>query len=465
MDKEMVPDEKHSAVFIHTADETQPYVVGAVWLDSTVGVVGEIPCFMGVAGQFETVHDWFFRKLPSNVVFRSERVRGTLFSCHQFGWSERGHISIGKLRAGEAVLAERIGPLEDELRVAVFASRMDGLAEWTNLSSVGWEGEFVGEGAARRRRVTYTIERSDGLTWYQGGARMTLTTEWSPNSNSPDGGVYLDDAVVLKSKFSTPRPISEHLAEQWKFRALLQFVYGIPAAFRGHRIRDSRFPSRRSAGKTVDVETAAAICEGTVEEHSRPLLRRDALNWPILDFEKLSAQTLSRWARNYDEWQRAVLPTSAVLRRSDLFAEDRVISGSMSIEALGQLLGEADGERDTYGKSKRATVATAFYRTLAFVGVDATAVASKNSHLAWALANVYNRTKHADRGDFPEGPHLLVAGPLTLMLVRLAVLKMLVQDARVIDQFVSGWGFRQLFSDMNSRGVRADESGNFVTED
>lgn len=465
VDRAMVPDDKRTGVFLHTTDETKPYVVGALWLDGARGVTAEVPYLTGVLGQFETAREWFTRAVPANMLFRSHTLHGTLFGCHRTRWAERGFVSIGGFRATEMVLAERVGSIDDPLEVSVFTSRIDGLSDWTRLSSVDWTGEDVPGDGSPRRRITYTLEQSDGLSWLQGGARMTLTTDWNPVDGAPADGIHMDDAVVLKSKFRTPRPIADHLSEHWKFRSFLQMTYGVAASFRGHRVRDYRFPDLSLGGSVHGVETRAIICSATVDEEHRPPLGAHELDWPIVRIDDLDERVLSAWSANYESWKRIILPTSGVLRRSGLFAEDKVINASMSIEAIGDLLAATDGEEATYGKkTKRPTAATDYYRAMKFVGVSGDAVAEDLSHLAWALANTYNRTKHADRGDFPEPLHSVGAGRITLMLVRLVLLKMLMPESPAIARFVDGWAFRKMMKDLKDRGLRADASGEFVTK-
>ncbi|WP_285037672.1 hypothetical protein [Plantibacter sp. ME-Dv--P-095] len=466
MDKSMRPDDRRVGIFLHSSDDNEPFAVGTLWLDPDRGVTAEIPFFPNIQPQFTTPARWFADGPPENIHFRSEHLQVGMFGCTRSRVSSPMHIDVGGLRVRETVLTERTGPVEDPLTVSTFSSRIDGLTEWTRLSSVSWSGEQVAdERGSRRRRVTYVIEQAQGLSWAQGEARMSLNTTWRPKENAPRNGVHMEDDVVLRSKFSSPRPIADHLAEHRKFRDLLQFSYGIPASFRGHQVRDSRFPTLSAVGDVVAVESQDVFCSITVPEHFREPLGSNALSFPIVRIDDVTADTLTLWAHKYDALKRVIYPTSGVLRRSGLFAEDKVLNGAMSVEALGRLLPPAPGEAATFSKhSKRKTTATDFYRAMDYLGVDVSAIAGHRSHLAWAMANTYNRVKHADRGDFPEGVHSHVSGMLTLVLVRLALLKLLLPMSPAIQSFVDGWGFGQVVESIRQRGVRADALGEFVTE-
>ncbi|MEV4624895.1 hypothetical protein AB0J90_01205 [Micromonospora sp. NPDC049523] len=454
---------KHSGIFIHSENESAPFVVGTLWLDENRGVIAEIPYISSASDQFETPTRWFrVRKPPANLVFRTEDLEISLFGCTFSRAMSGSHLNIGGLRAREAVLHERIGEIDDPLTISVLGSQMDGLADWTRLSSVSWGSEWIQDEHGGRRRLNYTIERQDGLTWYQGEARMTLTSHWGPNDDTRSG-IHLDDVVVLLSKFRTPRPVADHLAEHRKFRDLLSLIYGTGAHFRKHEIRDRGFPFQTLDGKIHGAENHQVICAATIQDHYRPESSRNAHNFPILSISDVSSSTLSEWAMRYHDWRRLILPVAGVLRRSGLLVEEIVINTSMSIEAIGQKLGRMPNEQATYGSgANRPTTATYYYRTARAVGLDTSPISCPDAELSRALADIYNTIKHPDRGDFPNPIVTHFAGRIMLLLARLALMKLLLPDGAAVDRFVKSWTVRRVFEDMERNSVTVDASGRFV---
>jgi hypothetical protein len=460
MAKVLNPGEKHVGVLIHTEDENSPYVPAQLWLDAKFGVMAEVP-FMVNQPQFTAATRWFReRKPPQNLLFRGNKLNVSLFNCTFTRLTDGTYIGVSRVRAGEAVLHERVGAIDEPLLLTSLSSTIDGLADWSGLSSVRWDSEMVtGELGRRHRRVVYTVEPQDGTMWPQGDARMLITTDWrhgQPNAK----GIHLDDRVVLQSRFPTPRPVAHHLAEQRKFRDLLTINLGTGGHFHHHHVRDQCFPTLMLTGRIGGTEDHQLLSRSTLTEHPHPPadIGRDFVLIPSL----LPSTAFIKWARDYDGLKRVILPAVSVLRRAQPFAEDKVLSASMSIEALGVYLGPAVGEDTTYGRGNRATTATNFYRVIKHSHIDFSAIASSDTDVAKAMAGVYNTVKHADKGDFPDPVHTYYAGRIALLLVRIAVMRHLTGDIPAIKQFADSWTVTQIFHAMQQNAVAIDAAGKFA---
>jgi hypothetical protein len=430
-----------------------PCVVGSLWIDRNLGVLAEIPYIGFGTEQFVTPARWFDGgAAPKNLLFRSEGLRATLFGCEILRVFNGTYIDVGRLSAREVVFAERSGNIDDDLRVAKLASHIDGLSKWSGLSSVKWDTELVESiGGRPRRRIKYVVEPDYGLSWQQGAAQMRLVTNWRHEPNVVSG-IQLSDDTVLESRFRQARPVSDHLAEHRKFRALFSLIVGSGAFFRGHLIRDQRFPIRTLDGVIRGAENQRLIVVNTAADHYRSP-QKSGLDWPILTTEDLSSSALSWWAKMYDASRRFVLPTLAVLQRSSTQAEDRMVNTSISIEALGSVVGPVPGEGPTLTHSKKPTTATHFYRVIEAVGIDVSTIPEGAIGLARALANNYNDIKHADRGDFPDGRYTIYAGRLALTLSRMGILQRIPGVAPAIAKYANAWPVRKIFEDMKSDGV------------
>ncbi|MFI5849120.1 hypothetical protein ACIA8B_24100 [Micromonospora chalcea] len=458
------PGDKRTGVFIHAENEDAPCVVGALWIDPRLGVLAEIPYIGFGTDQFAVPSQWFRQEqAPKNLLFRSENLQISLFGCRNTGAVEGSYLDLGRLRIQEAVFAERTGNIDDELRVTTLVSHIDGLAKWSGLSSVKWESERIGVPRQRRgNRIRYTVESSQGLNWLQGTARMTLKTHWKHDGKTRPG-IHLTDDTVLESRFREPRPVSDHLVEHRKFRNLMSLILGTGARFLGHSIRDQRFGVRTLDGKIHGADYERLITASTVADHYAQSSGAEASDWPILATKDLSPESLSWWAREYDNSRRFILPIASTMQRSNVFAEDRVVNASMSIEALGAALGPIEGEEPTLaGKKKAQTTATYFYRIIESVGIDTSQIADGSVELARALADTYNTIKHADRGDFPEGLHTIYAARLSLMLIRMAIVQRLPGARAAVGRYSNSWPVRRIIEGMKDNGVSV-QSGRFCT--
>ncbi|MEU8051090.1 hypothetical protein [Micromonospora haikouensis] len=457
------PGDKRTGVFIHAENKSSPCVVGALWIDPRLGVLAEIPYIESGTDQFTTPAQWFrHEQAPRNLLFRSEDLKISLFGCRITRIVQGSHLDIGRLRAQEAVFAERSGDIDDELRVTTLVSHIEGLAEWSGLSSVEWESERIASPGRRRdHRIRYTVQSNQGFDWPQGIARMKLRTLWRHESAALPG-IHLTDDTVLESRFHEPRPVSDHLAEHRKFRDLISLITGTGARFLRHSVRDRRFGMRTLEGKIHGADYERLIAAQTVADHYRHASDTGASDWPMLTARNLSPESLTWWGREYEISRRFILPTTSTLQRSNTFAEDRVVNASMSIEALGTALGKIHGEEPTLNSKNRITTATYFYRIIETVGMDSSLIAGSSAELAKALANTYNTIKHASRGDFPDGLHTIYAGRPSLMLIRMAVVRRLPGAQPAVASYASSWPVRRIMEGMKDNGVTV-QSGRFST--
>ena len=455
------PGDKRTGVFIHAESKDAPCVVGSMWIDPKLGVLAEIPYIEFGTEQFAVPADWFGNeKAPSNLLFRSENLHVSLFGCRTIRSVRGSHLDIGRLRAREAVFAERVGNIDDQLLVTKVISRIEGLAEWSDLSSIDWTTEPVVGTGTRGKRIVYTVQSSQGFEWPQGAARMRIVTHWT-QAEGGGPGIHLLDDTILESRFPKPVPVEDHLVEHRKFRDLLSMVVGPGVRFVEHFVRDRRFGIRMLDGKVRGADYERLIPASTISEQHRDT--SPTSDWPVITSKTLTALDLEWWAREYDRSRRFVLPVASMLQRSSAFAEDKVINASMSIEALGAVLGPISGEAPTLiGNSARPSTATYFYRIIESLDIDASRVASNRIELARAMANTYNTIKHPDRGDFPDGFHSIYTGKLALILARMAILQRLPRAGVAAAEYAKGWQVIRILDGMKADGVEVS-AGKFVT--
>ncbi|MHA7263737.1 hypothetical protein ACX80W_11110 [Arthrobacter sp. TMN-37] len=142
--------------------------------------------------------------------------------------------------------------------------------------------------------------------------------------------------------------------------------------------------------------------------------------------------------------------------------EDHIVNASVSLEAAGRLLGQTEGESETYKPgSTHPTTATFVYRSITAVGVDWSELSTSNLHLARAIASNYNDVKHPSRGAMPPAEHTYVAGKVALMIVRLLTLRLADPTLTSVKAYGDSHAFKQYKRNVRGMGVFAGSLGKF----
>lgn len=441
-----------------------PYVGASLFLDPDRGVSLHVP-FLGFegdgqeGGQFENVRQWFFHDaVPLNMLFRSHKGDFTLCDVKSAGYSTNMFLGEGRLRVGEAVsgLRSHTVALDEPLMVKDFYSQLKGLFEWSRLTAASWTPEVDEQGKVIR--LNGVVETVAPRSWSQGEALMTLTSSWTSSSEAQ--GLHVNEWTVLKSSFPTPQPVSVHLAEHRKFQSFLVMMIGKAVPFSKHQLKDEAFARHSVGGTVLDNPFRDVVVSGTVSEHQKPAPIGKSRQGVLLSFNEVDVDGLERWASHYESWGRFVLPAVGLLSRQGVFAEDRVSSLAMSLEAAGNLIGVVEGEDATYTNRGRKTTATWFFRCLTYLGWDCSAFADTTAGLAQAIADNYNTIKHFDRGDFPDLSETILVGEVVELMVRYLALKLAKPEHAFREG--SGFLFRSLADDFNRWGLRVDADGQWV---
>lgn len=459
-------DESLSGLLIDGVADT-PYVGAAFQLTRSKGVTVEVPYLSspGVA-QFGHVQAWFNDQSPPiNMLLLTPEGTISLFDVAWSGHSESWggtRASIGSVRPALAVLGDRDGALTEPLVMAEMHSRLDGLNEWSRLSAVSSDSQTDEDG--RIQSITMLLHRDDGITWQQGDAKMTIRAGWfhSPDQDGYDRNTTVDDNVHIESTFSSgPVPFWEHFVQQRKVANLMVFLFGRPLSFREHKLRDHLFASRMNGGRIHAHPLTEIISRHTYRERLSEIPTKKDLGHPIAHMAQIGTEGLATWSENYESWERFILPSVSVLGRSGRFIEDVVISTSMSIEAAGGILGERDGERETWsrGGTGRPTTATYAYRCLDALDVRWPERIGDRIGLSRAIANNYNAVKHYDRGDFPNHDESYVVSEVNQMIVRLLAMQITGRGEELLESYRNGSNLYEIKQVLDGYGLRVDETG------
>jgi hypothetical protein len=462
--EKLVVGGQFTGLLVDGAEET-PFVGASLFLDADRGVRVVVP-FRGGFGfdlgddnsQFSAVRRWFFSDAaPPNLVFVSKRAEFTLFGVRSIGYSSNLSYAEGTLRAAVAVEGQRDYeiPLDAPLTFGEFSSQLSGLYEWSGLSAATWRPDLDDEGKVVR--LSGTVETVPPQSWVQGEATMTLTSNWTSTNNKP--GLHVDEWLVLKSSFPSPRSVDDHLKEQRKVQSFVVLMVGNAVPFAKHQVRDDGFAVRNADRSIVERPLREVLVSGTVAEHQQPASIDRNRRGVLVPFADVGVDGLERWGALDKAWERFIFPAVGLLSRDGVFAEDRVSSLSMSLEAAGNLLGEVEGERATYYRGRPVTK-TWFFRCFTYLGWDCSGFADSTAGLAKACADNYNSIKHYDRGDFPDLAETVLVGRVLGATVRSLALKLAKPD----HVFGSNGNpvFRDLVEHFEHFGIRVNGEGKWV---
>ncbi|MGP5305317.1 ApeA N-terminal domain 1-containing protein [Brachybacterium alimentarium] len=407
--------------------EGTPYVGATIRMTRDKGVMVEVPYLPNRdIVQFDHLRGWFNEESPPvNMLLSTPEGMVSLFDVAWSGHSENWggvRASIGTVRPALAVLGARSGEIGSQLLMEELRSRLDGLNEWSRLSSVECTPHTDEE--YKVRSVELLLEKDDGIRWQQGDAVMAIRAGWyyAPDEDGYGRAITVHNNAYVESRFdSGPKPFLDHFVEQRKVANLMVFLFGRPLAFREHNLRDELFATSASKRPAVEV-----VSRHTYQERRAEIPTKKGLGRPIAFMSQVGAEGLATWSENYETWERFILPSAGVLGQTARFIEDLVVSTSMSLEAAGGIIGERTGERETWsdrGRS-RPTTATFVYRCLDLLDVHWPDRISNRVGLSKAIANNYNEVKHFDRGDFPDHDESDVVGEVNKMIVRLLAIQL-----------------------------------------
>lgn len=442
--------------------EDTPYVTGTLSFEELKGITLLVP-FINHTPQFAAVREWAREgRPPSNLQLMTGGGRFTLYGCRTSGsslhWGGQGFSTV-KITPRELVYKDRDGDFEDALEVTELRSQIDGLTEWTNMSATTYS--FVGDEHNRVQKISVEVESPPPLRWRHSDVTFELSTDWTVDEEKP--GFRVREWVCLTTKFEVSRPCADHFAEQRKIAALLTLMYGKPAVFRRHDIRDERFNAKVLTGTVIDVPFFEMVSEDTVSDFWRPV--PGEMKFPLATASDVGVDGLERWMAGFQEWARVIQPSAGTLRRPESYVEDHIVNASVSLEAAGHIIGVVKGERESWRQGKRPlpTTATYVFRCLATVDLDWSEIAASPMALARAIANNYNDVKHAQRGPMPPAEHTFVAGKVALLVVRLLALRLMDPSMKLIRAFGEDWKFIQFKRQIVDMDVYAEADGKFGT--
>lgn len=456
----LTPGQSYVGLLIDGVTGT-PYT-GATLRMEDRGPVVDVPFIShDSTGQFTHVDAWFRTQTPpQNLILHTPEGVIGLYGIRWRSHSVRSGVSLGQLAPTETLLGRYEGSLDEPFKVSEARSKVDGLRQWTQLYGITSDREISADGS---EELVVRVSTGAESTWQQGEATMSFVSDWRTATPEidPHSGLNISTHPVLVSKFSEPRPLSDHITEQRKVVHLLTLIAGSPIHFRQHRVGDEQIVVRSAGATVLGHPKVEAISSHTVQDYAQPQPKKRALDNMLTRFSDVGEDGMVRWNEQYDRWKKFILPATGNFGRSGSFMEDTIISMSMSLEAAGKIIGERPGEDETY-ENNRPITATQVYRCLDVIGVPWGEIGS-NAGIARGIARIYNSIKHFNRGEYPDVAVSHLVSGISQMIVRLMTLHLLDESGSLLTRYREVGAMRDLENRAKHYRIAFDSRGNTVS--
>lgn len=465
--------------------EGTPHVTAVLSLTESSTIRVTVPYVHG-AEEHAVVQSWFdTESVPPHLIAFGKGLSVELFGCSNSGYSahlEGTNAAEGHIDAEEALFSTREAEFSDPLEFSELNSQVDGLFEWSQLTSVQESREADGEGWNRKNTIRYTVKSADGHEWRQNEATVSISTTFQGKSSR---GICIEEDVILRTRFEAARSFRDHLIEQRKVVSLLSILYGTTISFRRHSARDETLQMRTLGGNSVGLKTAEVLSRQTLGEFSRPLPQEREFHHPIARMTSLLPDNLTSWSDRYAECERVILPIEGIFRvpASATFIENVAFNSAVSLEALGTFIGFKSGEYETYSEGRQTqewaekmnsqfvsrstskscmTVATNIYRAISNLELDWDAFTVSEVGLARSIADNYNTIKHPDKGAMPLSLHTRILSDVSCGVARLNALKLAGIDLEA-DGVNTSHLFRRALEILAAEELTINHEGQFVS--
>lgn len=310
---------------------------------------------------------------------------------------------------------------------------LDGLQEWTRLSSVTVRVDTDAHHSTGPR-ASVQVASTSGPSWRDQALDMSISTRWLiPQGRSP---LLVHDDAALRSVASHPIAIDEHLDAHRTIRNLVSLVFGAPAHYRGHELTHPDFappafspPEDPGAPRT---HAAEFFHHTTLADEAAPQPGSHAFFNPIIPFDEVGAAGLEAWTAACRRNPRAVVLAVGLLRRRPAI-EDLLVNTCMAIEALGRSLTEVEDEEQTLNRGN-PTFTTYAFRCLDRAGFTADTFGVPVQRVARAISRRYADTKHPNTSELPDSRATLVVAQIAILALRICLVAFASRTASITDR-------------------------------
>lgn len=272
------------------------------------------------------------RPVPNSLVFEDSKGPVLLAGLEPWGASNNlmSEVGLGRLKVDYAIPGTRT--LADYTAPTSLRSDIDGL------------GSFIRD---RSIRIDYGArEESDEVLSLHVTEREPVALDEARGLSCVRSYQHIPKEIdvhevsatcAIKTEFSGPVPLGEHLRTHRAIQALLGVVYGYPCGFTGHAATvDIRGDSAEQPSEWLELVTSRT----GIGQQDR--LAHDA--YPLFTFNTIGSAGVSKWLSLFDRWPRAMLPLAALVRMRSNMLEAQFVTLGIGLEALGFYLAVEGGK-------------------------------------------------------------------------------------------------------------------------
>lgn len=422
-----------------------PFQAATLTYDAGQGPVLTIPYVLG-SPQFAETEKWFVdrKDMPESLLFWDGDGMVTLLGL-RWGGHSFAQAAVGRV-VPRTVIFGRPRKLKSQYTVRRLTSRIDGLQQFTQFTSIGVD--YRGAGAL----ATATVNPTDEVHWRHAGFSYAIKAT-APWSGAHGQSFTAEAGSIIESSRDRRASVEDHIRAQRPVRALLILAFGAQLSWRDHWISDRQFPIWFLDGSTADGHLVQVHARQTVAEAENSEPKSANFISPLFHLNDLDSSGLSRWFRLYGDpvFRRAIEPAVEVINGASRFLEPQLLMTAMGLEAMGHYRDPQRRSRVSFeSQIKRCVDATRF---------DFTRVGS-NKGIARALARTYNDLKHPDRDSRPDGYELSLLTPLALLILRMQLFDLLRLPSRLRTQFEASNSVYHALEPFKLNGVIIDSRGN-----
>lgn len=284
----------------------------------------------------EAFHNAGSVEVPPILQFVDHQGHLTLAECREVG-SSLSLNGVGSQRIRALLVVHSGGPAFAYDDVNIMQSEVDGLAEWSGVTSVTRTLQFE-EGKGLTGATVKAASVPDVVLG--GELQATLTAGFSIPGKSSGNVHTVTDILHLRTE--SPKPIGwrEHQVRHRMMQDLMYLVYGRPCRMTAKWVahEDDHFAGREE-GSVQRKIYVPSFGQGSADVD---LLDRDK-HRPLFRHAVVDPSALERWRDDFDHWSRPTWIAVGMLFQSGMTIEVLVLQIGVALEALGYAIWDRAG--------------------------------------------------------------------------------------------------------------------------
>lgn len=356
------------------------------------GAVLSLPSIGSMGDLFRNFVDKDEDDVPASLRFHGTAGTYVLEDCRGAGGSVSS-LGTSLTRVRSPRLVEAGSGAVGYAAVDGMTSEIDGLASWTELSTVTQTLE---------RDPVAVVLRAENKPEIPLGGSLNATVESSFSFNpSPKGNVFgITDVALLRTRSDDLLSYREHAAVHHMVQDLMCLVYGRPCFSRVASVK--REDDQPYAAPDDPRRTWREVYEpsfGRSVDGAEPLDRGKA--HPLFRLAEVDAAKLTDWIDHWDLWSRPTWIAVTTMFQRGTTVESKLLQIGVALEALGYALWQESGPTSSAPTPKYPEL---LERVAAAAGVEHIKIHGERTVDQWRMDfnAAFKGSKHADN-PLPDG--------------------------------------------------------------